>query len=378
MNSTHAHLKLMRHLTRPARGGAAGVVLVFALLYLVAAKAGLLGLPLAVILTSWFFKYAYILLDHSARGFDEPPTLDIQMMNPLDEQRPLAQVAILGLIYVGVKFVESHFGQAAATIVTIIAAFFLPASIAVLGMENNILKAAFPLAWLHMIRGLGPLYALILLVIAGYGLAMGVVARLDLWMPVEFALGMFAMLSIFSFLGGALYERRFELGVETWVSPERTEDRAQKHKLHDSETIVLEAYGLMRASAHIKSWQLLADWLTSQGGTPEAYGWLCEHVASWDDPRYMTRLSEDRVHRLLTLKRNGEALDVVTQRLAVDQNFRPKSAADTFAIAQLAARGGGIPRVARTLLADFAIRFSGDPHVAPAGTLARQLGSNTP
>ena len=88
----HPQLKIIRHLIRPTRGGAAAVLIVFAFLLYIAANGGLMGIPLAFIITSWFFKYAYILFDHTVRGFDEPPTLDIQMLNPLDEQRPLAQV----------------------------------------------------------------------------------------------------------------------------------------------------------------------------------------------------------------------------------------------------------------------------------------------
>jgi hypothetical protein len=76
------------------------------------------------------------------------------------------------------------------------------------------------------------------------------------------------------------------------------------------------------------------------------------------------------------LKQTGEALDVVARRLSQDSRFRPKSAADTLKIAQLAARGGGAPQVARTLLADFAARFAGSPHVAAAEALARHLGSD--
>ena len=72
------------------------MLIIFAVLLSLAARAGLMGVPLAFILTSWFFKYAYILFDHTVRGFDEPPTLDIQMQNPFSEQRPLARVAILG------------------------------------------------------------------------------------------------------------------------------------------------------------------------------------------------------------------------------------------------------------------------------------------
>ena len=104
---------------------------------------------------------------------------------------------------------------------------------------------------------------------------------------------------------------------------------------------MLEAYGLMRAGAHIKSFGMLEEWLKGRGYTPEDYRWLCERTASWDDPRYVTRLTEELVARLLVLKRTGEALDVVGRRLNLDPTFRPKSAADTLSIAQLAARGGG-------------------------------------
>ena len=97
-----------------------------------------------LILTSWFFKYAYVLFDHTVWGFDEPPTLDIEMLNPLNEQRPLAQVVILALIYGAVEFVQHALGPAAAMIFAVPAALLSPASVAVLGLEGNIIKAAIP------------------------------------------------------------------------------------------------------------------------------------------------------------------------------------------------------------------------------------------
>jgi hypothetical protein len=135
----------------------------------------------------------------------------------------------------------------------------------------------------------------------------------------------------------------------------------------------MEAYGQMRAGSHTDAWQRLQTWLTTRGNSPDDYRWLCGRVATWGDPRYLTRLSQDYVERLLLLKRTGEALDVVTKRLAEDPSFRPKSAAATLQIARIAAGGGGASRVARTLLADFSTRFAGDPSVLAANALARQL-----
>jgi hypothetical protein len=374
MRSTPTHLRLLRHLVRPARGGAAGVVILFALLLVVCAQAGRMGIPLALLLTSWFFKYAYILFDHTARGFDEPPVLDIQMMNPIDEQRPLGQLAILGSIYAAMSLAESHFGPLAATVIVVISGLLLPASVAELGLEGNLLKAINPVAWLRIVLGLGRLYALVLVVIAGYATGLILIWKLDLWLSVETAIGMFAVLSIFSFLGGALYERRHELGLDTWVSPEQTLDLRRQEERKQDDLIIMQAYGLMRASSHVKCWQTLNTWLTSRGNAPEDYRWLCERVVSWDDPRYMTRLTQNYIERLLYLKRTGEALDALAQRFNLDGAFRPKSAADTLSLARLAAHGGK-RSLGRALLADFAARFSGDPLIPQADALARQLGA---
>jgi hypothetical protein len=373
LNADHSHPTLLSHLLRPARGGAAGVLIVFAGLFDIAVKAGLGGIPLALILTSWFFKYAYILFDHTVRGFDEPPTLDIGMLNPLDEQRPLAQLVIAGLIYAAVMFTQHMLGSTVAITIAVAAGLLLPASVAILGLEGNALKAAYPVAWVRMVMGLGPMYALVLAVICGYALLIAMLDRWELWLPLQFAIYMFCILSVFSFLGGAIYERRDHLGLETWSSPERTKELHAKQDLRLSDKEILDAYGQMRAGSHIDAWQRLQSWLTARGNVPDDYRWLCGRVATWGDPRYVTRLTEDYVERLLLLKRHGEALDVVAARLADDPSFRPKTAATTLQIARIAAAGGGAPRVARTLLTDFPARFAGDPCVPAAAALARQL-----
>jgi hypothetical protein len=127
------------------------------------------------------------------------------------------------------------------------------------------------------------------------------------------------------------------------------------------------------ALKNAKAWQFLEVWLITRGNAPEDYRWLCSGVAAWEDARYLTRFTQEFVDRLLMLKRNGEALDVVARRLTDDPAFRPKSAAATLDIARIAA-SGGMPRVARMLLADFPTRFAGDPSVVFAEALGRQLG----
>ncbi len=364
--------KILPHLLRPTRGGAAGVLIVFAFLLSLAARAGIFGIPLALLLISWFFKYAYILFDHTVRGFDEPPILDIRMLNPVDEQRPLAQLAIFALLYAAVKFIEHSLGPIPAGALAVLGALFLPASIAILGLEGNMLKASYPVAWVRMAAGLGPMYLLVLALIAGYALLIWISTKWELWFFVQITIFMYCFLSVFSVLGGALYERRHELGLETWVSPERTANLERARDLRDADREVTAAYGQVRAGAHTQAWASLQNWLASRGHAPDDYRWLCQRVASWDDPRYLTRLTEEHVERLLGAKRTGDALDVVARRLDLDPNFRPKTAAATLVLARIAA-GGGAPKVARALLLDFPTRYAGDPSVPSAAVLAERL-----
>ena len=65
--STANARKLLPHLIRPARGGAGALILVFAFLLWIASNAGFFGIPLDLLLLSWFFKYAYVLFDHVVR-----------------------------------------------------------------------------------------------------------------------------------------------------------------------------------------------------------------------------------------------------------------------------------------------------------------------
>ena len=251
----------------------------------------------------------------------------------------------------------------------------LPASVAVLGLERNFLQALYPPALLCVITSLGWLYAGIWALIALYGAALTLLARVHLWQPVEFALGMFTVLSLFSTLAGALYDRRDALGLDPWHSPERTAERQRLDDVRRDDALVMEAYGLVRSGDPVKAWNLLQSWLTAHEHQSAHYRWLCDRVATWPDPRYVTCVTEEWLDQLLAKRRNGEALDVLTQRLQAHPDFRPKTPATTLHLARLAAQGGGAPRIARILLGDFEQRFPGHPLIESARDLAAHLGA---
>jgi hypothetical protein len=173
-------------------------------------------------------------------------------------------------------------------------------------------------------------------------------------------------------LGGAVYTRRHELGIEAWHSPERRAERQRREELKKNEQVVDLAFNQARLGAHANASKILVEWLTSRGNNPEDFHWLCMRLASWSDVRHLKRITADYVDRLLQLKRYGDALDLVGQRIKTHPDFRPSSAATTLTIAQIAARGGS-PAIARALLADFPTRYAGEPSVAAAASLADEM-----
>lgn len=298
---------LVHHVLRPAHPSTLLLVAVLAVLLTVAAHAGLFGLPLALITLSWLLKYAYVLLDSVAEGIDEPPVLSVEMVNPL-EQRPLMQLAIGAAGFGLARWV----GGSAGTAIAVLVVLALPASAAVLGVTGSAIEALNPLAIVRVIRGLGPYYAVILAAtivyaLAGYGLAV-----LPVWEIVRFAAAAWLLLSLFSLIGGAIYERRAALGYEPQMSPERAAGRRERERLRRLDQMLDEVYVPARIREPARIVEPLRRWLESDSGTAleaDARAILAR-AGSWDDPRAYALAAQTVIARLVAVRRHALALEL--------------------------------------------------------------------
>jgi hypothetical protein len=386
MNAACWNLRVMEKLPSwlllPARPTPLILVISFALGLTLAARAGLLGLPLALLLLSWFTKYAYVVLDTAMRGFSEPPVLSVEMVNPANEQRPLGQLLIIGVFYGATAAAEPYIGATAVDTLRLAALALLPACIAVLGSTGSIIKAVNPVVLFTMIRRLGDYYLIVVLAIAApaalaWAIVNGTFAAFALGVALTSALMMFACLSAFSVIGGVLYERRHELGLDAWKSPER--DRAREEREHGRrhERVIDELYGHWRAGARTEARQAAEKWLESRNHAFDEYDWLCERLLAWPDRRLAHRLAQDYIARLLEAKRTPQALNVARRHLQCDADFRPAHAAELIRLAT-GARDVGDRALARRLLADFGHHYPNDPAAPVAQRLQRELKHEFP
>src|SRR5262245_46016713 len=367
---------LLAHLSRPLNPAPLTLIAVFAVLLTLGLRAGWLGVPLLLIVLSWFLKYGFVVLDTAARGLAEPPVLSVEMINPLDEQRPLGLLLIVGVFYGATAALEPIVGDTAVLLLRGLALALLPACTAVLGSSGSIVTAVNPRVLIGTIRRLDWDYVVIWLAI----IVLAFTARLTgtrlldatLGLPLAIACLMYGWFAVFSVIGGALYERRHELGIEAWRSPERDRARHDAALGKEHDRFIDELYGHWRGGAYKEALQAAQNRLAAKNHSLEEYAWLCQSLLRWPDRRLASRLAQDYLTRLLAARRYSQALTLAQHHLEADPEYRPATGAEAVQLANLA-RDGGDRRLARALLVDFERHYPADRAAPMAAQLSRDL-----
>jgi hypothetical protein len=337
--------------------------------------AGLFGVPLVLIMLTWFMKYGLVLVEHIAWQTEGEPVLSVEMINPIEQGKSIVLLIVVGELSLAGWAASWWLGPLAGWIIGLFAIGLLPAVVAIQTGTDSALKGLDPRQWYRVIRWLKLDYVQLLVCILVYWLLAAIVTVSPFGAPlptvVKLALLMFGWLSVLAVLGGAVLERRLadpddspleRATIE--VSPEDIEkERARK---------IDSIYGEWRSGAQKNAWQTLMRTVESSGDPVGELRWLHERIATWPEPRLAGRVAQELVPRLLAMSRYGEAISITRQRLAQDPEYRPATATDTLRMVRVARDGGDRP-TARALLRDFQRFFPNDPLQPAADDLTRQL-----
>jgi hypothetical protein len=368
-------LSLLRYLVLPLRGGCGFLIAVFTLLLLVAIQARFFGIPLALILLSWFFKYAFVLLDQTADGAAEPPVLSIEMVNPANEQRPLGLLLLVIAGYSVSVRTGVWMGEAAMWTLRVLGLLLLPAVVSVQATTGSVLASLNPLAWLDLVRRLGLHYVWILVCIAGFAaLAKGVLAQWLGVLPLTacIALLLYGWLAVFAMIGGVLFEQRTDLDFQARYAPERIQARHDAELDRERSRFMDSVFAEWRGGAVHNAWRTIEQHLQASKDAAAELDWLYQRASTWPDQRLASRLAMELVPRLLEAHRLGRLLQLIQARIKADARFRPLSSTQLIKLVELARDAGDRP-TARALLQDFDQHFPNDPVRGSIERLLQQL-----
>lgn len=300
-----------------------------------------------------------------------PPVLAIEMLNPANERRPLMQLFIALLVYATVRLIGRELSPMLATVLTTLALMALPASIGALAMGDSLWQAINPMTLWHLARALRWTYVGIVAISLFYGATLLLLRASPLptlWLA---AAAMFAWLSVYALIGGSLFEARAAVGHEPIDTPERRAARLQRELEHERSRFIDHVYGQARGGNLAGAWQSIERELSSQRHAFEYYDWLLQRLEMLGIARLTNRLAQDYVSRALS-RDNTRVTRLVQHQLKADPSFRPRSAAETLRVAELA-RLAGDRASAQSLLGDFAQQFPGDAAIGRAHSLAESL-----
>jgi hypothetical protein len=376
-------METLKYLLVPLRGAAIALIGIFSVLLLMAAAGGLLGLPLGLIVISWFFKYGFALLDQVADGVNEPPVLSYEMVNPANESRPLGLLLTVAAFYGASEALGQWLGSEVITVLRVVGLLLLPAVI--MGQAaGGFLQSLNPLALMQLVARVPGSYALIIAVLAGFWM---LATALVTWLPdaelpfaihiplpegVRLAVLMYAWLASFAMIGGVLYVRRAELGFEPSHSPERDERKADRQRQRHIDQLVGRIFAEWRGGAYGNAWRTIEAHLQQSARPSDELSALFQRAEQWPDRRLAYRLAQELLPHLLKARRTGDALNIVRSQLQADANFRPLASGDAIKLIELA-RDAGDRRTSRMLLAGFADRYPDEVAQRIAEQLSRQL-----
>ncbi len=303
---------------------------------------GLLGIPLVVMLVSWFFKYGFAVLDSAVAGEPEPPVLSVEMVNPFNEQRPLAELALIVAGCLLVMLARSVAGAPGMFLTGAVLLASLPATVAVLCLAPNPLQAASPIALARLIRGLGRHYTWLVLATLGLGAGLYLLT-LHAALVLTLALGQLAFLFVFALIGGVVHENRLALGIVTLTREERRAERELREHVSERKQMLDRSFAQLRLGRSADSWTEIERWVASHCHGERAdseFDALIESTMKWEPPVVADRLVSEYLGRLLAGRDNGRALETLERRLAGNPRFRPAPQEQARRLRELAALAG--------------------------------------
>jgi hypothetical protein len=335
---------MTRYLLMPFRAAPLILVLILTILWTLFIKLGrFIGIPADFILLSWFFKYCFALLDAVVAGHNDLPVMSVEMVNPVNEQRPLLQAIMVSLGFIASWWVYHSIAPLAGLGVGAVLLTALPATVALLAISDSWVHAVSPLAIGRVVKGLGWNYVGVLAITLGGALAILVLAlNLDSLVLI-LALAQLLFIAMFCYIGGAIFESRVELQLDTRTHGERLAERDERHHADARGAVLDRTYALLRLKRRSEAWANLEAWIRKH--CPDThpfteYHALQQATCAWDEPIIGDQVTNEYLGKLLANGETGMALEALQIRLSSNPGYYPQGQAYATRLTELVTLSG--------------------------------------
>ncbi|NIR58274.1 MAG: hypothetical protein GWO02_01500 [Gammaproteobacteria bacterium] len=271
-------------------------------------------------LSVWFARYAFVVFDHSAEGYPEPPELSYQAIAPFTDLRHVKLGLLVAAGFLIAHWAEVRIGPAGAYLAAGLLLALAPAAVMALALESSLSAAVNPRVVVGTALRLGPIYAAALtgglgaagLAALAWGAGLGAFPAL--------AVSLYLMLVVFHLLGRAAFEGRSRLGLRAANAPEEHEARLAEETRRRYARMLDQVYDQRRPPE--RALGRLLELIRAEGDGLEAHGWFHRELMQWEDPRVGLAHAQVYLERLVAAGRAREAAEVLRACRAADEEFQ--------------------------------------------------------
>ena len=328
------------------------------------------GIFLDLLVWAALFKYAFEVLRWTANGRDTAPEVSLTVSDGIGGYA----VLLLILVEVLLVFVGLWFGAVAALIVGLLLMFAMPAMMMILALEEGMVRALNPLAWLMLGERIGRPYLLLvgffcaaLIVQSIVAIAIGMVLPGLIAIPLIYGVVNYLMITNFHLIGLVIHDHRDELGYSGHL------ELSDEVPYTDPSRMTLDVARARAASGD------------TRGAAALLHAEIVEHpeqLPLHDEYRHWLRQDDNKAELvshgkmvipvLLAANQDRRAIVIARECQVLDPAFALDQATDITRLASAAADAGQT-QVALGLLAGFHKRFRNHPDIGRNYLLAAKL-----
>lgn len=337
----------------------------------------LVGVLAWLMLWSAFLKYAFLVVEHTARGHFEAPEGPIEDQTRHHAASVGKQFVLLLLGGLAAGGLAVPFGPVGLAVGILLTSLTLPAGVMTLAVNGSLLQALHPGRIFSLIKTIGsPYLALYFFLVSLTGssawLQEFLGGHLALWLrlPILSFVAMYFTLIMYHMMGYALHQYHDVLGLKVAVGFAEAEASQPGKKPVDP--VLLKLSPLMAEGRQEEAIDLLENALRTRwedNDLHERYHKLLMAAGKRDGA---LRHGRQYLNKLMSDKRLGRALDLCEQCLGLDPEFRPQDPAHTYELARAASQSHRA-KLALSLLRGFDKRNPRHPQVPAALLLYAQV-----
>lgn len=357
-------------LSYPLGGGALSTIAALAIAHCVTNYVPVLGGVLDLLVWTAFFKYGFEVLRWSANGREIAPEISLTVSDSIAWQA----IGLLFVIIAALLLVQYFFGFAALSIAGLVLICALPAMLMMLALDENLLGALNPIAWVQLgMRLRGTYFVLVGFFLLAW-IAMRVIAALlatalpaFFAVPLTYAAVNYLLLLNFHLIGYVIHQHSDDLGYAGHAA-------LQDVTARDASTgsVIIAARARAAQGDALGASTLLRDEIKSH---PQVTALHLEYRHWLRQCGDMVALADHGavfIHTLLEQGQIPRAIDIARESLQLDPKFVLTDASDVTELAGAAAEAGQA-QLALGLLSGFHKRFREHADIARNYLLAARL-----